>query len=34
MLLPAFNCGDHLHPSDAGYQEIAMQFGKAFEYLF
>ena len=33
MLLPTFDCGDHVHPSDAGY-EIAKQFEKAFESLF
>lgn len=33
MMLPTFDCGDHVHPSDAGYHEIAKQFEKAFETL-
>lgn len=33
MLLPIFDCGDHLHPSDAGYREIAKEFDKALEGL-
>jgi lysophospholipase L1-like esterase len=33
MLLPIFDCGDHIHPSDAGYHEIAKQFERAFESL-
>lgn len=32
-LLPIFDSGDHLHPSDAGYREIASEFEKAFETL-
>ena len=34
MMLPTFDCGDHVHPSDAGYHEIAKQFEKVFESLF
>ena len=33
MLLPAFDCGDHLHPSDAGYREIAKEFDRALDTL-
>lgn len=32
-LLPRFDCGDHLHPSDAGYEQIAKEFEAAFEGL-
>ncbi|WP_292115398.1 SGNH/GDSL hydrolase family protein [Mesorhizobium sp.] len=32
-LLPAFDCGDGLHPSDDGYAEMAKVFEQAFEGL-
>lgn len=32
-LSPHFDCGDHLHPSDAGYEQIAKEFEAAFEVL-
>ena len=32
-LLPAFDCGDGLHPSDDGYAEMAKVFERAFEGL-
>ena len=31
--LPAFDCGDGLHPSDDGYAEMAKVFERAFEGL-
>ena len=31
MLLPLFDSGDHLHPSDAGYEALAKEFGSALE---
>ncbi len=29
--LPAFDCGDHLHPNDAGYKAMGFDRPKAFQ---